>query len=99
MTFGQELVVSIQHLSCSIHFRCMLGGSSVMVWTKSIYFGLLRVKFIDDMLRSGKMGLAINGLNVGCSSFEFEHYLQACTTSGKQLLQNHKGRNPDEKSH
>ena len=45
---------------------------------------------------------------IGCSSFKFEHYLQAFTsTSGnklrityaKQPMENHTGSTPDEKSH
>jgi hypothetical protein len=39
----------------------------------------------------------------GCSSFEFKHYLQACTTSGKKLwilyvgqpIGKHRGPTPD----
>ena len=41
------------------------------VWTKINLFWFIEVKFIDDMLRSAEMGMAINGLKIGCSSFKF----------------------------
>jgi hypothetical protein len=38
------------------------------------------------MPRGAKMSLALNKTKIGCSSFKFKHYLQECTTSGKNLL-------------
>ena len=52
------------------------------------------------------LGLALNELKLGCSSFKFKYYLRACTTRGKiviisyakQPMRNHMWPTPDQKT-
>ena len=53
------------------------------------------------------MSWALNAPEIDCSSFRFKHYLQACTTSGENLLilyakqpmEDHRGPTSNKKSH
>ena len=72
-------LICMQILPCLVNFQCMLGGSSVEIWTKShILYCSLKVKLIlayQEVLKW--LWLSMNQPN---SSFEFQSDLrQECT--------------------
>ena len=86
-------------------FQCMLGGS-VEVRVKNIPYPIIEGQSHFRMPR-GAHELGLNTPEIDCSSFQFKHYLQACTTSGRKLLilyakqpmEDHMGPNSNKKSH
>ena len=106
MTFSWELVVCIQHLPCSVSFQCILGHRHVEVERRTFYIGSQG----SNLFWHFKEVLKLFGpqwTKIGCTSFNFKHYLRACTPSGRKslfvyailLMENHRGPTPDERSY
>ena len=84
MTLSWELVVCIQHLPCSVSFQCILGHRHVEVERRTFYIGSQG----SNLFWHFKEVLKLFGpqwTKIGCTSFNFKHYLQACTPSGRKL--------------
>ena len=61
-------------------------GDSVEVWTeKSILYWFVEGRNSYRHAKISKIALAPQNTKIGYSSFKFKHYLQACTTSDKNV--------------
>ena len=66
MTFGEEPIrswlICIQHLSCSVSLRGMLGGSHVEVRSQNSLYQFIEGQYNFGIPRGVRMSLALNEL-------------------------------------
>ena len=109
MIFGTELVVfhTTPSMFSKFSVPCLKVVGRVEVRTKNILNRFTENETHFGMPRGAKMSLTLKRTEIGCSSFNFKHYLRACPTNGKKLsklyvkqpMENHRGPTPKQKSY